>query len=139
MFIDKKKFKNESDEVMFLKISNYCETQKRNNIPTIINSGLSITGNVYSSDYIEVFGTLQGDIECCVLCLRNGGFITGNIKARLIKIEGRFEGTISSQIVKMGRSAYIRGDIEYGFLYADEGVDFDGSCRQNKDLIIFNV
>ena len=59
------------------------------------------------------------------------GSIRGTIEARTIEVNGHVEGKISADVVIVGKSAVIKGDIFFkNSLKTEEGADIEGYIKR---------
>jgi cytoskeletal protein CcmA (bactofilin family) len=61
---------------------------------TVVDAGLTITGNLLSLGDVQVDGKICGDIQCANLVVGKDGTITGDIVAEQAVVRGRVKGTI---------------------------------------------
>lgn len=108
---------------------------KQTSIPTIINNGITIVGNLISTNIIEVFGNIKGNVKSQVLHIREGAFVEGNIEASYVKIAGQFIGEIKSSIIHITNSGDVKGDVVYGIISIEEKGKFEGKLNQDIDLL----
>jgi cytoskeletal protein CcmA (bactofilin family) len=66
----------------------------------VLGEKAEITGNI-RSDFVIVYGKLQGDVEAKNLFIKHTGIVTGNIKVDMIEIEsgGRYNGNLQMSVV----------------------------------------
>jgi len=100
---------------------------------TIIGAGVILEGKLSSNGNIRVDGAINGDI------IANGsvtvgetGEITGEIKAEVISIGGKVNGSINSKEKAVLESkAVLKGDIVTKILVVEAGAIFDGSSKMS--------
>jgi cytoskeletal protein CcmA (bactofilin family) len=100
---------------------------------SIIDTGLTITGNLQSDRDVQVDGEINGDVHCSHLTVSKGGTITGNIVADEVVIRGRVNGTIRALQVVLQDTAHVESDIFHNSLIIEQGAVFDGQSQRQAD------
>ena len=81
-------------------------------------NGLLINGNVFVSEMI----------------VTETGSIRGTIEATSIEINGHVEGKVTADIIIIGKTAVIKGDIYFkNTLKTEEGADIDGYIKRTSN------
>ena len=104
-------------------------------VPSIISPGLKITGDLKSSGDVQIDGIIEGDIDCRLLTIGQGGEMHGSITAETVRISGKVEGQIKGKSVTLHKAAEMIGDIIHGNLTMEAGAQIEGhiSRMQNAD------
>ena len=108
---------------------------KKTTIPTIINQEMVIEGDLVSSNIIEIFGKVKGNIKSDVLSIREGAIVDGTIHATYVKIAGHFKGNIKSSVIHITSVGEVSGEMIYGILSVEEKGKFEGKASQNIELL----
>ena len=101
--------------------------------PTVIGSGLAITGNLESKGEIQVEGAVQGDIHCERIVVGEQARIQGNLVANDIIVRGSLIGSIRGNNVTVQSSSRVEGDIFHRVLTMEQGAFFEGRARRSDD------
>ena len=72
---------------------------------------LQLEGDIRSSGSVDVAGLINGNVFVSEIVVVDTGSIRGTIEAGTIEVNGHVEGKISADIVIVGKSAVIKGDI----------------------------
>ena len=94
--------------------------------PSIISSDVCVIGNMTTLGEIQLEGTVEGDIQCGVLTLGEGGCVKGAVTADHIIIRGTVEGSLKSKCIRLEDTARVSGDICYETLGIEAGAQIDG-------------
>ena len=108
---------------------------KKTAIPTIINQEMVIEGDLISSNIIEIFGKVKGNIKSDVLSIREGATVDGTIHATYVKIAGNFKGNIKSSVIHITSNGEVKGEMVYGILSVEEKGKFEGKVSQDIELL----
>jgi cytoskeletal protein CcmA (bactofilin family) len=100
---------------------------------TVVDAGLTITGNLQSQGDVQVDGKICGDVHCAHLLVGKDGIITGDIVADQAVVRGKVKGTIRANRVVLQESARVESEIFHKTLSVDEGASFDGQSRRTQD------
>jgi cytoskeletal protein CcmA (bactofilin family) len=114
-------------------------------IPTLIAEGTLLQGSFSFLNRVEIFGTIEGDIEQQSLeSLKIGkrGFMNGSITSKgPIYIEGKVKGNLTSQTkVHLSATADVVGKIKSPQVIIKSGAIFQGETlmsdsESKKDII----
>jgi cytoskeletal protein CcmA (bactofilin family) len=83
--------------------------QPKANLATIISKGIKVAGNITGSDFVQVEGTLDGDITVDNVTIGASGVVNGTIKAKNVAIEGELRGEIycsDLEVKKQGKVSH---------------------------------
>ncbi len=83
--------------------------QPKTNLATIISKGIKVAGNITGSDFVQVEGTLDGDITVDNVTIGASGVVNGTIKAKNVAIEGELRGEIycsDLEVKKQGKVSH---------------------------------
>ena len=96
-----------------------------------VGETLQIEGDIVSTGALDVAGLIRGNIQGDEVIVLDTGFIKGNLKLRKIEINGHIEGEIDADIISLGRSAVVKGDLLFkSTLRTVEGADIDGYIKK---------
>ena len=92
---------------------------------------MQLEGDLRTSGAIDVAGLVNGNIFVSEMSVTDTGSIRGTIEARTIEVNGHVEGKISADVVIVGKSAVIKGDIFFkNSLKTEEGADIEGYIKR---------
>lgn len=105
----------------------------RDRPPSILASGLTVSGNVSSDGEIQIDGIVEGDVTCIRVSLGENAHVRGEIVAESVLIRGEVTGRIRAQAVELAKTARVRGDIWHSSLSIEPGAVLDGLCRHTDN------
>jgi cytoskeletal protein CcmA (bactofilin family) len=100
---------------------------------SVIDSWLTITGNLQSEGEVQVEGQINGDIRCAHLTVGRDASITGNIIAEEVVVRGKVKGIIRANRVTLQDGAQVESEIYHKSLVIEQGGLFDGTSRRRED------
>ena len=114
------------------------ETLRGNDAKKLNHSGRSyigetmqLEGDLRSAGSIDVAGLINGNIFVSDMTVAESGSVRGTIEAENIEISGHVEGKITADVVIIGKTAVIKGDIFFkNTLRTEEGADIDGYIKR---------
>ena len=96
-----------------------------------VGETMQLEGDLRTSGSIDVSGLINGNLFVSEMTVAETGSIRGSIDAATIEINGHVEGKISADVVIVGKSAVIKGDIFFkNTLKTEEGADIDGYIKR---------
>ena len=111
------------------------ETSKINNSGrSHVGETMQLEGDLRTSGAIDVAGLINGNIFVSEMSVTESGSIRGTIEAGSIEVNGHVEGKISADVVIVGKSAVIKGDIFFkSSLKTEEGADIEGYIKRTSN------
>ena len=98
-----------------------------------IGETMQLDGDLRSAGSLDVSGLVNGNLFVQEMTITETGSVRGSIEAGSIEINGHVEGKISADIVIVGKSAVIKGDIFFeNTLKTEEGADIDGYIKRSN-------
>ena len=97
---------------------------------TIIGEGLKVVGNVTAEGNVEIYGRLDGEVQCNSLLLSRKAHLVGAVTAEHATINGTVEGPIHAAHVTLKSRAHVVGDIHHQSLSINKGAYFAGRSVQ---------
>ena len=98
---------------------------------SFVGETLQIEGDLRSSGAVDVAGLVNGNVYVSDMTVRETGSIRGELEATTIEINGHIEGKITADMVVIGKTAIIKGDIFFKHsLKTEEGADIDGYIKR---------
>jgi cytoskeletal protein CcmA (bactofilin family) len=99
---------------------------------TIIGEGLKVVGNVTADGRVEIYGRLDGEVQCKSLLLSRKAQLVGAVTAEHATINGKVEGPIHAAHVTLKSRAHVVGDIHHQSLSIKKGAHFEGRSVQTS-------
>lgn len=100
---------------------------------SVIDSWLTIRGDLESEGEVQVDGKVNGDIRCAHLVVGKDAIIVGNITAEEVIVRGKVNGTIRALSVTLQDTAVVQSEIFHKSLAVEQGACFDGHSRRRND------
>ena len=94
----------------------------------------AVTGETSFRGMLRVDGRLSGRVrsEDGTLIVSAGGRVDAHVEVAVVKINGTVNGNVSaSELIELGRSARVTGDIQTPALVVEQGAIFEGGCRMS--------
>ena len=99
-----------------------------------IGETMQLEGDLRTSGAIDVAGLINGYIFVSEMSVTESGSIRGTIEAGSIEVNGHVEGKISADVVIVGKTAVIKGDIFFkSSLKTEEGADIEGYIKRTSN------
>jgi len=99
-----------------------------------VGETMQLEGDLRTSGSVDVAGLVNGNIFVSEMTVTETGSIRGTIEAGSIEINGHVEGKIAADIIIVGKSAVIKGDIFFkNSLKTEEGADIEGYIKRTNN------
>ena len=96
-----------------------------------VGETMQLEGDLRTSGSIDVAGLVNGNIFVSEMTVAETGSIRGAIEAATIEINGHVEGKILADVVIVGKTAVVKGDIFFkNSLKTEEGADIEGYIKR---------
>ena len=96
-----------------------------------VGETMQVEGDMRSAGSLDVAGLVNGSIFVSDMTVTETGSVRGSIESTNVEINGHVEGKITADIVIIGKSAVIKGDIFFkNTLRTEEGADIDGYIKR---------
>ncbi len=95
---------------------------------------MNILGNIVSEGNIDFNGTLDGNIRCATLTLRENSSVKGEIVANTVFAYGKIRGLIRAKIVQLFASCNVEGVIMHEALTIEDGAFVDGKFKRTDKI-----
>ena len=116
---------------MFKTLRSAEEKKLNDNGRSFVGETLQLEGDLRSAGSLDVAGLISGNVFVTDIVVAETGSVRGSIEATNIEINGHIEGKISADVIIIGRSAVIKGDIFFkNTLKTEEGADIDGYIKR---------
>ena len=98
---------------------------------SLIGETMQLEGDLRTSGSIDVAGLINGNIFVSEMTVKETGSIRGTVEATSIEINGHVEGKITADVVIVGKTAVIKGDVLFkNSLRTEEGADIEGYIKR---------
>jgi cytoskeletal protein CcmA (bactofilin family) len=91
-----------------------------------LGKSLIVRGLIDADGEVHIHGTVSGRINADTLVLRADGYVEGDIVARDVRVEGRFNGRIFALNVTVEKTANVIGRIFHNTVSVAFGARVDG-------------
>ena len=116
---------------MFKSLRSVEGSKINNSGRSLVGETMQLEGDLRTSGAIDVAGLVNGNIFVSEISVTETGSIRGTIEAGSIEVNGHVEGKISADVVIVGKSAVIKGDIFFkNSLKTEEGADIEGYIKR---------
>ena len=116
---------------MFKTLRSSEEKELNHSGRSYIGETMQLDGDLRSAGSIDVAGLINGNIFVSDMTIAETGSVRGAIESASIEVNGHVEGKILADIVIIGKSAVIKGDIFFkNTLKTEEGADIDGYIKR---------
>ncbi len=129
------KKKEEESEYQRAESTEKISPDVRRRKTSVIGSTLRFKGELSANEDLIIEGEIEGTIAHQEKNLTVGkeGRIKADIDARTVEIYGRVEGDIRSEdIVKLAKSADVRGNIRCARIIMEDGAKFSGGIEMSQ-------
>lgn len=102
---------------------------------SVIGPTLKFKGELSANEDLIIEGEIEGTIahQDKNLTVGREGRVKANIDARTVEVYGRVEGDINGQdIVKLAKSADVRGNIRCARIVMEDGAQFSGRIEMSQ-------
>ena len=76
-----------------------------------VGETMQLEGDLRSAGSIDIAGLINGNVFVSEMPIAETGSVRGSIEAETIEVNGHVEGKISADVIIIGKSAVIKGDI----------------------------
>ena len=119
---------------MFKSLRSVEGTKINNSGRSLVGETMQLDGDLRTSGSIDVSGLINGNIFVSEMTVTETGSIRGTVEATMIEINGHIEGKISADVVVVGKTAVIKGDIFFkNSLKTEEGADIEGYIKRTNN------
>ena len=105
---------------------------RRSGTFSVLGADVVLTGDIVTSDSLQINGAIRGDIRCGTLHQGATGTVTGSIVADEARLAGLVDGTVTARLLILEPSARITGDVSYETLNIESGARVQGRFTHNE-------
>jgi cytoskeletal protein CcmA (bactofilin family) len=98
-------------------------------MPSMISKALKITGQLESSEDIQIDGNIEGDVRALSVKVGCGASVKGSVYGESVELAGSVNGKIEAKKVVLTATARMCGDVIHQSIQIDAGAYLDGHCR----------
>jgi cytoskeletal protein CcmA (bactofilin family) len=96
---------------------------------SVISKALKITGQLESTEDIQIEGEVEGDVRAVSVKVGPGAKVKGTVRGDEVQLSGQVEGKIEAKKVILTRTARMTGDVIHQDITIESGAFIDGHCR----------
>tara|TARA_B110000438_G_C15787494_1_gene639111 strand:+ start:1482 stop:1958 length:477 start_codon:yes stop_codon:yes gene_type:complete len=119
---------------MFKSLRSIDGSKLNHSARSLVGETMQLEGDLRTSGSIDIAGLVNGNLFVSEMVISETGSIRGSVEATTIEVNGHVEGKISADVVIIGKSAVIKGDIYFkSSLKTEEGADIDGYIKRTNN------
>ncbi len=96
---------------------------------SVISRALKITGQLESSEDIQIEGEVNGDVRAAMVRVGAGAKVNGTVSGEEVELSGTIEGKIEARKVVLTSSAHMEGDIMHQDIAIQSGAYIAGRLQ----------
>jgi cytoskeletal protein CcmA (bactofilin family) len=96
---------------------------------SVISKALKITGQLESTEDIQIEGEVDGDVRAVSVKVGPGAKVKGTVRGDEVQLSGQVDGKIEAKKVTLTRTARMTGDVVHQDITIESGAFIDGHCR----------
>lgn len=98
-------------------------------VVSVISKALKITGQLESTEDIQVDGEVDGDVRGVSVKIGNNAKVKGTVYGETVELAGTIDGKIEAKKVVLTSTAHMSGDVIHQDIRIESGAYIDGHCR----------
>jgi cytoskeletal protein CcmA (bactofilin family) len=98
-------------------------------MPSVISKALKITGQLESTEDIQIDGDIEGDVRGVGVKIGQNAKVKGTVFGDEVELAGTIEGKIESKKVILTGTARMTGDILHQDIKIESGAYINGSLK----------
>ena len=96
-----------------------------------VGETLQLEGDLRTSGSLDIAGLINGNVYVLEATITETGSVRGSVEASKIEINGHIQGKITADVIVIGKTAVIKGDVFFkNTLKTEEGADIDGYIKR---------
>jgi len=95
----------------------------------VISRALKITGQLESTEDIQIDGEVDGDVRGVSVKVGSGAKVKGTVYGEQVELAGTVDGKIEAKRVILTSTARMSGDVVHQDIRIDSGAFIDGHCK----------
>jgi cytoskeletal protein CcmA (bactofilin family) len=96
---------------------------------SVISKALKITGQLESTEDIQIEGEIDGDVRGVNVKVGSNAKVKGTVYGEEVELSGTVDGKIEARKVSLTRTAHMSGDVVHQEIVIQAGAFIDGHCR----------
>jgi cytoskeletal protein CcmA (bactofilin family) len=96
---------------------------------SVISKALKITGQLESSEDIQIDGQIDGDVRGVNVKVGQSAKVKGTVYGEEVELAGTVEGKIEAKKVVLASTAHMSGDVVHQDIRIESGAFIDGHCK----------
>ncbi|HEY2034052.1 MAG TPA: polymer-forming cytoskeletal protein [Rhizomicrobium sp.] len=96
---------------------------------SVISKSLKITGQLESTEDIQIDGEIDGDVRGVGVKIGNNAKVKGTVYGDEVELAGTIEGKIEAKKVILTGTARMSGDVSHQDIRIESGAFIDGSLK----------
>ena len=105
------------------------QSSKGASMASVISKALKITGELESTEDIQIDGHIDGDVRGVGVKIGQNAKVKGTVYADEVELAGTIEGRIESKKVTLGGTARMTGDVWFQDIKIDSGAYISGNLK----------
>ncbi len=102
---------------------------------SIISKALKITGQLESTEDIQIEGEVDGDVRAATVKVGNNARVKGSVYGDEVELAGTVDGKIEARKVILASTAHMSGDVIHQDIRIESGAYINGHCRPDYGKI----
>ncbi|HEV2161016.1 MAG TPA: polymer-forming cytoskeletal protein [Stellaceae bacterium] len=98
-------------------------------VVSVISKALKITGQLESTEDIQVDGEVDGDVRGISVKIGSNAKVKGTVYGDTVELAGTIDGKIEAKKVVLTSTAHMSGDVIHQDIKIESGAYIDGHCR----------
>jgi len=98
-------------------------------VVSVISKALKITGQLESTEDIQVDGEVDGDVRGISVKIGSNAKVKGTVYGDTVELAGTIDGKIEAKNVVLTSTAHMSGDVVHQDIKIESGAYIDGHCR----------
>lgn len=98
-------------------------------VVSVISKALKITGQLESTEDIQVDGEVDGDVRGVSVKIGSNAKVKGTVYGDAVELAGTIDGKIEAKKVVLTSTAHMSGDVVHQDIKIESGAYIDGHCR----------
>lgn len=98
--------------------------------PSIISEGFEFTGEIRSSGYLTIDGTVRGTLALHSIQIGVSGVLDGNVTCDTMNVKGNFSGSLDCRDLTIGSRAMVDGKVSFKSITIQRGGVVKGELKK---------
>jgi len=98
-------------------------------VVSVISKALKITGQLESTEDIQVDGEVDGDVRGVSVKIGSNAKVKGTVYGDSVELAGTIDGKIEAKKVVLTSTAHMSGDVIHQDIKIESGAYIDGHCK----------